>query len=145
MAWKTQFLDKHRNIIIFRFFFLFVANPKTKCLSSILGHVASAICSIISSKLSLLHRIKRYFNFDSSIRLITLVLTTLYLLFCCLEYLLETDLSQASVSLFSKLQWIFLFDLIKYSEVVLPNASKKISTTLRFTWTSGPSYKRLSL
>ena len=51
--------------IIFRFL---VADPKTKCLSAILGHVASAICSIIGSRLSLLRRIKPYFNFDSSLR-----------------------------------------------------------------------------
>ena len=44
-----------------------VANPKTKCLSAILGHVESANCSIISSRLSLLRRIKPYFNCDSSL------------------------------------------------------------------------------
>ena len=43
------------------------ANPKTKCLSAILGHVESANYSIIRSRLSLLRRIKPYFNFDSSL------------------------------------------------------------------------------
>ena len=52
------------------------ANPKTKCLSTILGHVESANYSIIRSRLSLLRRIKPYFNFDSSLLFITLVLTT---------------------------------------------------------------------
>ena len=55
---------KNNFFIIFRFF---VANPKTKCLNAILGHVASAICSIISSRVSLLRRIKPYFDFDSSL------------------------------------------------------------------------------
>ena len=43
------------------------ANPKTKCLSAILGHVESANYSIIRSRLSLLRHIKPYFNFDSSL------------------------------------------------------------------------------
>ena len=38
--------------------------------------------------------------------------------------LLQPDFAQASTSLFSKLEWISVFDLIKYKEVVLPNASK---------------------
>ena len=44
-----------------------VANPKTKCLSAILGHAESANYSIIRSRLSLLRHIKPYFNFDSSL------------------------------------------------------------------------------
>ena len=63
--------------IIFRFF---VANAKTKCLSAIFGHVALAICSIISSRLSLLLRNQTIFQFS----LFFMFFTTLYLLFPCL-------------------------------------------------------------
>ena len=57
-----------------------VANPKTKCLSAILGHVESANCSIISSRLSLLRRIKRILILTLLYIFITLVLTTTLLI-----------------------------------------------------------------
>ena len=104
----------------------------------------SAICSIISSRLSLLRRIKPYFDFDSSLSFYnSCVNNTLLILLlprgtCSTisryaparlhkragRVLLEPDFSQASISLFSKLQWISVYCLIKYREVVLPNASK---------------------
>ena len=54
------------------------ANPKTKCLSAILGHVESANCCIISSRLSL--RIKRILILTLLYIFITLVLTTTLLI-----------------------------------------------------------------
>ena len=55
-----------------------VANPKTKCLSAILGHVESANCCIISSRLSF--RIKRVLILTLLYIFITLVLTTTLLI-----------------------------------------------------------------
>ena len=102
--------------IIFRFF---VANPNKNCLCAILGHVASAICSIISGRLSL-HRIKLYFNFDSSLRFYNSCVNNYFTycsapwdncstIFCyvpvrfhkrAVRVLLELDFSQAFISLF---------------------------------------------
>ena len=63
---ENSISGQHRNNFFYHFS-VFVANPKTKCLNAILGHVESTICSIISSRLSLLRRIKPYFDFDSSL------------------------------------------------------------------------------
>ena len=52
---------------------------------------------------------------------ITLVLTTTLLIVLLPGV---TDPPSSSISLFSKLQWISFFYLIKFMEVVFPNASK---------------------
>ena len=52
---------------------------------------------------------------------ITLVLTTTLLIVLLPGV---TDPPSSSISLFAKLQWISVFYVIKFREVVLPNASK---------------------
>ena len=91
------------------------------------------ICCIISSGLSLLRRIKPYLNFDSALRVYNSCVNN-YFIYCsvswgncyplisflrllCLQkragcILLDANLSQAFISLFLKLTWIPVFDLI---------------------------------
>ena len=102
-------------------------------------HHIDTICCIISSRLSLFRRIKPYLNFDSPLRFYNSCVNSCFI-YCsaawsnCSQHLLlrllrlqkragrillDADLSQASTSLFLKLKWIPVFDLIKYRKLVL--------------------------
>ena len=122
-------------------------------------HHIDTICCIISSRLSLLRRIKPYLNFDSALRFYNSCVNN-YLIYCSAAWgncshhlllrllrlqkragriLLDADLSQASISLFLKLNWIPVFDLIKYRKLFLlfivllnPNARKCLSNRCQF-------------
>ena len=122
-------------------------------------HHIDTICCIISSRLSLLRRIKPYLNFDSALRFYNSYLNN-YSIYCSAAWgncshhlllrllrlqkragrlLLDADLSQSSISLFSKLNWIPVFDLIKYRKrfllfIVLlnPNAPKCLRNRFQF-------------
>ena len=94
-----------------------------------------AICYIISSRISLLRRIKPYLNFDSALRFYNSCVN-IYFIYCSAAWgncshhpdhllsrllrlqkraariLLDADLSQVSISLFLKLNWIPFFILL---------------------------------
>ena len=123
-------------------------------------HHIDTICCIISRRLSLIRCIKPYLNFDSALRFYNSCVNN-YFIYCsatwgkcshhlllrllCLQkragrILLDADLSQASISLFLKLKWILVFDLIKYMRklvllfIVLlnPNAPKCLRNRFQF-------------
>ena len=122
-------------------------------------HHIDTICCIISSRLSLLRRIKPYLNFDSALRFYNSCVNN-YFIYCSAAWgncshhlllrllrlqksvgriLLDADLSQASISLFLKLNWIPVFDLIKYRKLFLlfivlltPNAPKCLRNSFQF-------------
>ena len=122
-------------------------------------HHIDTICCIISSRLSLLRRIKPYLNFDSALRFYNSCVNN-YFIYCSAAWgncshhlllrllrlqkragriLLDADLSQASISLFLKLNWIPVFDLIKYRKLFLlfivllnPNAPKCLQNRFQF-------------
>ena len=97
------------------------------------------ICSIVNSRLSLLRRIKPFLNHHCALRFFNSCIHNLFI-YCssawgnCSNYLLsrllllqkraarlllDADFSQPSVSLFSKLKWLPIFDLIKLRKLVL--------------------------
>ena len=97
------------------------------------------ICSIVNSRLSLLRRIKPFLNYHCALRFFNSWIHNLFI-DCssawgnCSNYLLsrllllqkraarlllDADYSQPSVSLFSKLKWLPIFDLIKVRKLVL--------------------------
>ena len=97
------------------------------------------ICSIVNSRLSLLRRIKPFLNHHCALRFVNSCIHNLFI-YCssawgnCSNYLssrlllrrkraarllLDADYSQPSVSLFSKLKWLAIFDLIKLRKLVL--------------------------
>ena len=97
------------------------------------------ICSIVNSRLSLLRRIKPFLNHHCALRFFNSCIHNLFI-YCsstwgnCSNYLLsrllllqkraarlllDADYSQSSVSLFSKLKWLPIFDLIKLKKLVL--------------------------
>ena len=112
-----------------------------------------------SSRLSLLRRIKPYLNSDSALRFYNSCVNN-YFIYCSAAWgncshhlllrllrlqkragriLLDADLSQASISLFLKLNWIPVFDLIKYRKLFLlfivllnPNAPKCLRNRFQF-------------
>ena len=122
-------------------------------------HHIDTICCIISSRLSLLRRIKPYLNFDSALRFYNSCVNN-YFIYCSAAWgncshhllfrllrlqkraeriLLDADPSQASISLFLKLNWIPVFDLIKYRKLFLlfivllnPNAPKCLRNRFQF-------------
>ena len=120
-------------------------------------HHINTICCIISSRISLLRCMKPYLNFDSALRFYNSWVNN-YFIYCCAAWgncsllrllhlqkhagrlLLDADLSQSSISLFLKLNWIPVFDLIKYRKrfllfIVLlnPNAPKCLETDFIFS------------
>ena len=103
------------------------------------GRNTLKICSIVNSRLSLLRRIKPFLNHHCSLRFFNSCIHNLFI-YCsnvwgnCSNYLLsrllllqkraarlllDADYSQPSVSLFSKLKWLPIFDLIKLRKPVL--------------------------
>ena len=122
-------------------------------------HHIDTICCTISSRLSLLRRIKPYLNFDSALRFYNSCVNN-YFIYCSAAWsncshhlilrllrlqkragrlLLDADLSQSSISLFLKLNWIPVFDLIKYRKLFLlfilllnPNAPKCLRNRFQF-------------
>ena len=97
------------------------------------------ICSIVNSTLSLLRRIKPFFSHHCALRFFNFCIHN-HLIYCssawgnCSSYLLsrlirlqkraarlllDADFTQSSVSLFSKLKWLPIFDLIKLRKLVL--------------------------
>ena len=121
-----------------------------------------AICYIISSRISLLRRIKPYLNFDSALRFYNSCVNN-YFIYCSAAWgncshhpdhllsrllrlqkgaariLLDADLSQVSISLFLKLNWIPFFYLIKYRKLFLlfivllsPNSPKCFRNRFQF-------------
>ena len=112
-----------------------------------------------SSRFSLLRRIKPYLNSDSALRFYNSCVNN-YFIYCSAAWgncshhlllrllrlqkragriLLDADLSQASISLFLKLNWIPVFDLIKYRKLFLlfivllnPNAPKCLRNRFQF-------------
>ena len=97
------------------------------------------ICSIVNSRLSLLRRIKPFLSHHCVLRFFNSCIHNLFI-YCssawgnCSNYLLsrllllqkraarlllDADYSQPSVSLFSKLKWLPIFDLIKLRKLVL--------------------------
>ena len=134
-------------------------------------HYIDTIYCIISSKLSLLRRIKPYLNFDSALRFYNSWVNN-YFIYCsaawgdcshhlllrllCLQkragrILLDADLSQAPISLFLKLNWIPVFDLITYSKLFLRftvllnlNAPKCLGNRFQFLCDSRGSLGRFT-
>ena len=97
------------------------------------------ICSIVNSRWSLLRRIKPFLNHHCALRFFNSCIHNLFI-YCssawgnCSNYLLsrllllqkraarlllDADYSQPSLSLFSKLKWLPIFDLIKLRKLVL--------------------------
>ena len=97
------------------------------------------ICSIVNSRLSLLRRIKPFLNHHCALRFFNSCIHNLFI-YCssawgnCSSYLLsrllrlqkraarlllDADFNQPSVSLFSQLKWLPIFDLIKLRKLVL--------------------------
>ena len=108
------------------------------CLLTWEKHIEN-ICSIVNSRLSLLRRIKPFLNHHCALCFFNSCIQNLFN-YCssawgnCFNYLLsrlpllqkhaarlllDADFSQPSVSLFSKLKWLPIFDLMKLSELVL--------------------------
>ena len=96
-------------------------------------------CSIVNSRLSLLRKIKPFLNHHFALSFFNSCIHSLFI-YCssacgnCSNYLLsrllllqkraarlllDADYSQLSVSLFSKLKWLPIFDLIKLRKLVL--------------------------
>ena len=97
------------------------------------------ICSIVNSRLSLLRRIKPFLNHHCALRFFNSCIHNLFI-YCssawdnCSSYLLsrllrlqkraarlllDADFTEPSVSLFSKLKWLPIFDLIKLRKLVI--------------------------
>ena len=97
------------------------------------------ICSIVNSRLSLLRRIKPFLNHHCTLRFYNSCIHNLFIYSSsawgscsshllsrllrlqkrAAKLLLNDDFSQPSVSLFSKLKWLPIFDLIKIRKLVL--------------------------
>ena len=96
-------------------------------------------CSIVNSRLSLLRRIKPFLNHHYALRFFNSCIHNLFI-YCssalgnCSSYLLSrllllqkraarlllgADFTEPSVSLFSKLKWLPIFDLIKLRKLVI--------------------------
>ena len=97
------------------------------------------ICSIVNSRLSLLRRIKPFLNHHCALRFFNSCIHNLFM-YCssawgnCSSYLLsrllrlqkraarlllDADFTKPSVSLFSKLKWLPIFDLTKLRKLVI--------------------------
>lgn len=104
-----------------------------------LDWVIDNICSIVNSRLSLLRRIKPFLNHHCALRFFNSCIHNLFI-YCssawgnCSSYLLsrllrlqkraarlllDADFTEPSVSLFSKLKWLPIFDLIKLRKLVI--------------------------
>ena len=97
------------------------------------------ICSIVNSRLSLLRRIKPFLNHHCALRFFNSCIHNLFIYSSsawgnCSSYLLsrllrlqkraarlllDADFTEPSVSLFSKLKWLPIFDLIKVRKLVI--------------------------
>ena len=86
-------------------------------------HYIDTICCIISSRLSLLRRIKPYLNFDSALRFYKSCGNSYFIYSSAAwgitHHLLLRLLRLQKRALFLKLKWIPVFDLIKYRKLVL--------------------------
>ena len=115
------------------------------------------ICSIVNSRLSLLRRIKPFLNHHCALRFFNscihnlLIYCSNYLLSRLLllhkraaRLLLNADFSQPSVSLFSKLKWLPIFNLIKLRKFVLlftilNNPDSPLCLKRKFNWSAHQS------
>ena len=115
-------------------------------------------CSIVNSRLSLLRKIKPFLNHHFGLNFFNSCIHSLFI-YCssawgnCSNYLLsrllllqkraarlllDADYSQPSVSLFSKLKWLPIFDLIKLRKLrllftILNNPDAPLCLQLKFT------------
>ena len=122
------------------------------------------ICSIVNSRLSLLRRIKPFLNHHCALRFFNSCIHNLFI-YCssawgnCSNYLLsrllllqkraarlllDADFSQLSVSLFSKLKWLPIFNLIKLRKLVLlfpilNNPDSPLCLKRKFNWSAHQS------
>ena len=133
------------------------------CLLTWEKHIEN-ICSIVNSRLSLLRRIKPFLNHHCALRFFNSCIHNLFI-YCssawgnCSNYLLsrllllqkraarlllDADFSQPSVSLFSKLKWLPIFNLIKLRKLVLlftilNNPDSPLCLKRKFNWSAHQS------